>query len=317
MSDYASQTAEDDFNRVRTREVFQRLFHALRPTSQQLLSLNEVKEVIRPKGETYRGMDAVKIDRIVGSEGRYRDFNKSFLPRHGYLRGRWTSIDRAHLLDVILPPVRLYEIGGVYFVRDGNHRVSVAKAQGVYSIDAEITSLNAEVSIDPSMTQEDLRREVVEYERKEFLKRTNLHQLIPEADIRVTEPGRYEEIEQHILGHKYFMNQNLEREVSFRKALISWYHNVYRPIATLVRSEKLLSRFPKRTEGDLYMWIVKYWHELKQKYGPEYSLQKAAYDYTDRFGRPRFLKRFVSWLALLPHRILKEVRAYLPRRKRP
>ena len=316
MGDYASQTADDDFNRVRTREIFQRLFSALHPTSRQLLSLNEVKEVIRPKGETYKGLDAVQIDHIVGSEGRYRDFNKGFLPRYAYLRGRWTSIDRAHLLDVILPPVRLYEIGGVYFVRDGNHRVSVAKAQGVYAIDAEITSLNAEISIDPSMTQEELRRQVVEYERKEFLTRTKLHQLIPEAIIRVTEPGRYEEIEQHIFGHKYFMNQNVEREVSFSTAAISWYTNVYRPIASLIRAEKLLSRFPKRTEGDLYLWIVKHWHELKQKYGPEYSLQKAAYDYTNRFGRPRFLKRFAAWLRPLPRRIAEGVRAYLPWRKR-
>ena len=87
-------------------------------------------------------MEAVNVDRIVGSEGRYRDFNRHFLPRREFLQSRWVSIDMAHYNDVSLPPVRVYEIGGVYFVRDGNHRVSVARMRGQTMIDAEVTRLD-------------------------------------------------------------------------------------------------------------------------------------------------------------------------------
>ncbi|MFP4331526.1 MAG: transcriptional regulator, partial [Spirochaetaceae bacterium] len=178
MSDFTDNEAREDFNRARMHEVFSGIFHILNRDKRRLLSLDEVKEVVRPRGETYRGMQTVPISRIVGSEGRYRDFNKGFLPKHERLRGRWTSIDRAHLQDVILPAIKLYEIGGVYFVRDGNHRVSVAKAQGVMAIDAEVTSLDSEIELPEDITQDKLRKAVIEHERKLFHKRTGFERLV-------------------------------------------------------------------------------------------------------------------------------------------
>ncbi|HRZ90992.1 MAG TPA: transcriptional regulator, partial [Spirochaetia bacterium] len=149
--DLHSERAEDDFSRARTREFLTRVQGFLDPSRSRLLSLEEVRSVLRPEGETYLGMQAVPLDRIVGSEGRYRDFNRHFLPRFDHLRPRWVRVDVAHYKDVILPPIRLYEIGGLYFVRDGNHRVSVARMQRSVCIDAEVTSLTSELKLEPTM----------------------------------------------------------------------------------------------------------------------------------------------------------------------
>ncbi len=180
MKGILESEARDDFNKARAGAFFSELFHLFTPARQHLLSLHEVKEVLKPRGETYRGMQTVPIDRIVGSEGRYRDFNKSFLPRHEYLRNRWQRVDMAHLTDVILPPIKLYEIGGVYFVRDGNHRVSVAKAQGVLAIDAEVVTLDTEIPLREAMTRRDLENAVIEHERDRFFERFQIARILRE-----------------------------------------------------------------------------------------------------------------------------------------
>ncbi len=284
MTDFFEETAREDFSRARSREVFTRLLNALTPQNQELLSLNEVREYLRPRGESYRGVHPVPVDRIVGSEGRYRDFNKGFLPKRDALRGRWTSIDKAHLQDVILPPVRLYEIGGVYFVRDGNHRVSVAMAQGVLTIDAEITTLDTEIGLDPKMTRRDLKRRVIEYEKRKFLEETSFAKWSDGYDLQFTETGRFDEIVKHIHGHKYFIDKDREKETTVDEAARSWFLTVFKPIVDMIRREGILSRFAGRTADDLYVWIVKHWHHLKEQFGDAYPADQAARDFSNRFG---------------------------------
>lgn len=285
MSSIIDNEAREDFNKARFRELMHRIMNLLSPHDQELLSLSEVKEAVRPTGETYRGLQTVDIDQIVGSEGRYRDFSKSFLPRREHLRKRWVSIDKAHLQDVILPPVRLYEIGGLYFVRDGNHRVSVAKMQGVRAVDAEVTSLASEIMLNPRMTRADLTRAVVEYEKRRFYEQTRFETLIPDYDLQFTATGRYDEVLIHINGHKYFINQGVAAEIPFDKALVSWYLNVFRPVVDTISAERIMSRFPGRTPADLYMWIIKRWHLLKDRYGQDYPMQEVARDLSRRYGR--------------------------------
>ncbi len=284
MNGWFENMAEDDFARARTRELLSRLAGLLDPESDKLLPFEEVKAILRPASETYVGMEAVEVDRIVGSEGRYRDFNRHFLPRKGFLRSRWISIDMAHYKDVPLPPVRIYEVGGVYFVRDGNHRVSVARMRGQTMIDAEVTKLDTVVNIRPGSTLEDLRREVVAYEKTRFYENTGYGAITGDEHLDFTSPGRYDQVLEHVLVHKYFVNQGIEGEISFADALFSWYENVYRPVMTAIQDEGLLTRFPGRTNSDLYMFIVQHWDELKRKYGLGYSLGDAARDYGERFG---------------------------------
>jgi hypothetical protein len=295
--------AREDFNKARSRATISSLLNTLTPDRQRLLSLEDVKNLIRPSNESYKGMQEVPIDKIVGSEGRYRDFNSAFLPKHDFIRGKWESVDRAHLTDVILPPIKLYEIGGVYFVRDGNHRVSVAKMQGAEQIDAEVIELDSEVSIEPGMTTSDLKDKVIEYEKREVFDHTGLGQIIPPEEVVFTEPGRYVEMLRHIQGHKYFMNQDFEAEIPLLQAASSWYYNLYKPIVRFIQQEGILSRFPGRTKADLYIWIIKHWDSLKKEHGEDFPLEKAVMDYSNRYGES-LKKQLRNFFSAIVDRIL-------------
>ncbi len=87
----------------------------------------------------------VPIDQIVGSVGRAKDFTREFLPRTHVDGYRWESIDRAAQQGIGLPPVELYRLADVYFVIDGHHRTSVARASGALAIDAVVTTLECPV----------------------------------------------------------------------------------------------------------------------------------------------------------------------------
>jgi hypothetical protein len=294
------QQASSDFSRARGKAILSQIQHFMHTDRDRLLSFNDVKDILKPRNEVYRGSQTVPLKLIVGSEGRYRDFNKYFLPRSEHLRSRWERVDEAHLRDIILPPIQLYEIGGVYFVRDGNHRVSVARTQNVEFIDADVTSLATEIHITPSMTVDELREALVAYEKNIFYEKTGFGDLTGDTGLCFSSPGRYDVIYNHILVHKYFLNQNRESEIPFSDALVSWYNKVYSPIIAIIREQWLLANFPGRTEGDLYVWIVKHWDFLKKKYGG-YSLAEAAGDFSKKYGQSR--GRFFRLLALLADRI--------------
>ena len=292
-----TQQASNDFSRARGKAVLSQIQHFLNTDRDRLLSFNDVKDILKPKNEVYKGNQTVPIKMIVGSEGRYHDFNKFFLPRKEHLRYRWQRVDEAHIKDIILPPIRLYEIGGVYFVRDGNHRVSVAKTQGVEFIDADVISLSTEINIKPSMTTEELRDALIAYEKNIFYEKTDFGELTNYFDLNFSTPGRYDVIYNHILVHKYYLNEQIEEELPFSDALVSWFNNVYNPVIAIIREQWLLVNFQGRTEADLYVWIIKHWDFLKKKYGT-YSLAKAAGDFSKKYGQSQGkIWRFLALLA--------------------
>jgi len=297
-----TQKATEDFSRARGKAILSQIQNFLNTDKDRLLSFNDVKDILKPKNEVYKGSQVVPIKLVAGSEGRYHDFNKYFLPKREHMRHRWQRVDEAHLKDIILPPILLYEIGGAYFVRDGNHRVSVAKMQGVEFIDAEVISLATEINIKPQMTTDDLRVAVILYEKNIFYSETLYGDLTDNWDLNFSSPGRYDVIYNHILVHKYYLNENVEEEIHFNDALVSWYKNVYSPIILIIREQWLLVHFPGRTEADLYVWIVKHWDFLKMKYGT-YSLSKAANDFSKKYGQSQ--GKFLRFLALLIGRIFK------------
>jgi len=276
MSNFAKNQAVDDFNRARNKALFNEIQNFLSPDKSKLLSFHDVKRILKPKNEVYIGMKTVPIEKIVGSEGRYQDFDNHFLPKASNLRQRWERVDQAHLSDIQLPPIQLYEIGSLYFVRDGNHRVSVAKAQGVEFIDAEIISLQTEIYLKPSITPENIQSEVIKYEKRVFYTETSFGDLTDYWKLDFTSTGQYDVIYNHILVHKYYMNETTTEEITFSNALVSWYKNVYHPVMLVIKKKRLLRFFRNRTPSDLYVWIVKQWDDLKLKYGLEVSLDEAT-----------------------------------------
>ena len=154
-------------------------------------------------------------------------------------------------------------------------------------MDAEVSSLNAELKLRPGMTMEELRRQVVEYEKRKFYEKTGFGRITKDEGLEFSSPGRYDEIYEHILVHKYFANQGRKEEISFAEALDSWYKNVYHPIVVTIEELGLLSRFAGRTASDLYVYIVKYWDELKRKYGLSYPIADAAKGFGELYGETR------------------------------
>ncbi|MBN2508705.1 MAG: metallophosphoesterase [Spirochaetales bacterium] len=300
MDEYVNQLAHDDFNKAKTKSALVKILNTLTPERQELLSLQDVKDLVKPKSESYIGMETVKLDRIIGSEGRYNDFNRAFLPKKEFIRHRWESVDKAHIKDVILPPVKLYKISEVYFVRDGNHRVSVAKMNGQYAIDAEVIELNSKIHIDPGMTMQDLKKKVIEYEKELVFSNSDLGKIFSEDELDFTETGRYHEVLRHIQGHKYFLNLDKKEEIPFIQAGKSWYENYYLPIIEYIKKEGVIARFPGRTESDLYVWILKHWHHLKNKYGNDYPLEKAVRHYSKNYGKSLWTI-FTEWCYRLFH----------------
>ncbi|MBK5201706.1 MAG: transcriptional regulator [Spirochaetaceae bacterium] len=292
---YMSQS-QDDFINAKNRARFQVLLSKLKWENSDLLSLYEVKELIKPRGETYKGMKTIPIEQIIGSEGRAKDFSKAFYPKKDLLKERWESIDRAHIQYIDLPSINVYKLGDWYFVRDGNHRVSVAKSQGVKFIDAEVVELDSEILLKKGMTMKDLRNEVIKFERVQVIEQYHLDDLIPFNEMNFSASGMYPEIINHINVHKYYINQDREDVISFDEAAKSWYDLVYFPIIEEVRRLKLLSSFPGNYEGDLYIWIVRHWDYLKEVSGSQkVTIGTATQDYQRRYGKGYLSKQFLRF----------------------
>ena len=270
-------TTAHDFVKAHRHAVFQNIFSTFRWSNPDLLSFYEVTKLIKPEAEAYKGMQTIPVRNIIGSENRYHDFSSAFYPKNVSLQRRWESVDAANIDDVILPPISVYKLGQWYFVRDGNHRVSVARSRGVEFIDAEVVELTSKIQLEEGITLNEIRHRVVAYERQRFIEQFNPTYL-PMDRIVFTAPGSYPEMVNHILVHKYYMNQGLKEELTFEQGATDWYQNVYLKIAEAIENEHLLMEFPGQTEADMYMWLVRKWDEMKRlnKKATENDAAKAA-----------------------------------------
>jgi hypothetical protein len=277
MSLPRSQSAMD-FEDIYTRGFFKRILATLTGRSKQesLLSYDDVRSRIRCHDESYSGMRVVPVDAIKGSVGRYRDFDREFLPLRRGSKERWRSIDEAYYSDVTLPPVQLYKVGDAYFVKDGNHRISVARERGVAYVDAEVIETRCRVPLPADLEAEDLDEAEA---RALFLEWSRLDQLRPDQDVRVSAAGGYHDLEEHINVHRYYMGQERKQDVPMWDAVASWYDNVYLPVVREIREEKALGKFPKRTETDLYLWIMDHLHLLRQRFGDAVDAEDAVEDF--------------------------------------
>jgi hypothetical protein len=125
--------------------IFKKVLTFLLRGNAELVDLNDVLNRNQMVGSHYLGIRSISIDRIKGSEGRSRDFDSSFNPIHERTRSRWLSVAKARLAGLVLQPIQITQVGEIYFVRDGHHRISVARALGEKYIDAEITKLDVQL----------------------------------------------------------------------------------------------------------------------------------------------------------------------------
>ncbi len=272
---------ESQFQHARRRAFWNRIIHFLqgRP-QQQLLSFDEVKDKLHVSYQSYVGTMPVEVDKIAGSVGRYRDFDRAFLPLQSHTAERWKAIAEAYHEGHSLPAVKLYKVGDVYFVRDGHHRVSVAREQGIKYIDAEVIACRGRVPITPDVTEEELD---LKAEYAEFLEATELDRLRPEQEIEFTISGVYKILLEHIAVHRYFLGLERGEPIPWQEAVVSWYDHLYQPIVEIIRQHGILTEFPGRTEADLYLWIIEHHYYLKEK--GEVDFAEAAEDFAEEYSQ--------------------------------
>jgi hypothetical protein len=135
-SDEARQTAAQHFRRLQTQSHLASLWARLTGRPNHLLTLEGAPVTTAAH---YSGIHTIPLHQIKGSEGRSQDFDAAFRPLKEHNRSRWIGIATARLRGRPLPPVNLVQVGDSYYVRDGNHRISVARALGEAAIEAEVT----------------------------------------------------------------------------------------------------------------------------------------------------------------------------------
>lgn len=202
-----------------------------------------------------RGIRSVPVAQIVGSVGRYHDFDSEFRLMQHVPPDRLENIKQVMMSGKRLPPVKLYQIKDEYYALDGNHRIAAAKEIGYLEIDAKI------VEFVPSKNTLD---NILYREKSEFNEITRL----PHA-IELTEVGQYGHLIKQIAKHQDFLQQEAGEPVSFESTARDWYETIYRPLTDIINRGCLMASFPGRTAADLYTYIsVHQWEDRRtQNYG--------------------------------------------------
>jgi nucleotide-binding universal stress UspA family protein len=274
--------AIQDFHSARQKATLMEIMARFRGESTELLSFEEVRQKLKAQVGSKRILKEIPIKAIIGSVNRYQDFSRNFLPGQNVDEERWANVELATYGMVGWPPIEVYQIDEVYFVSDGNHRVSVAKHMGVEQIQAYVTEVHTRVPLTPDTRPEDL---ILMSEYTDFLDFTNLDQIRPGANLTVTVPGQYLEIIEHISVHRYFMGIEQNHEISYPEAVADWYDKVYLPVVEIIREHGLLKDFPGRTETDLYLWIADHRAALEKEVKSQVEVTSAVDNLADEFSQ--------------------------------
>lgn len=269
-----------EFESARQQASIESLLAQLRGECVDLLPFEEVRQKLRLASRFYKGLYEVPLSQIIGSVGRHRDFTRSFLPRHSEMRDRWARIDQL-AAETGVPPIELYKVGDSYFVLDGNHRVSVARRAGAFSVEAHVWEYQTRVPLEPDTTIDDL---LIKEEYLEFLERTRLDQSRPEQRIEFTVPGGYRELAYWITLYQAALSQIDECPFSYEEAATYWYDMIYTSVVQIIQQQDMLKDFPGRTETDLFVWVMRHQQELSEAYGYPVPMTEASDYVVDQHG---------------------------------
>lgn len=263
LAHYGSDApAAREFNRARKRSFLNDIDAFLRGYTNRLLSFDEVSQSVVTGHLIDHGLQEVPLNAIRGSVDRYRDFDLAFLPRRSGLRDRWERIAAARSHGMPMPPVDLYKLGDVYFVRDGNHRVSVARSRGDRSIQARVIELTTRVPLWQNLTPDDLPS-IEAY--ADFLRLTAADIHLPGVDLRLTQSRNYARLLRHIALFRYLNRQSGEEPREWPEAVRAWYEQLYQPVLAIIEDSGVMDHFPNRTPTDLYMWLVTHFRQLNSR----------------------------------------------------
>ncbi len=300
-----STFSRQDFARAYRKGFWRSVLSWMGNYDNDLLPFDEVLKRVSLKGQSYLGLKQIETEKIIGSVSRFQEFDRAFLPKQTHTRERWESIDQAYYKDVILPPIDVYQIGDIYFVKDGNHRVSVARERGQLYMDAFVVKISIPGNLDKNTNLDKL---VLEQEYQGFIDATNLNELTPREDFHLSIAGQYDKLLNHISVHRWYMGEKLQRPIEKDEAVLGWLNEVYHPLVRIIRKYNILKEFPQRTETDLYLWIIEHrWYMIEEQH-KKVSLESAARHFAREFSRKPFhhLRQFLFYFSKKIRKLLKK-----------
>jgi hypothetical protein len=246
-----SVDAQHDFMRARRQATLSRLAARLRGEPDDVRVILPYEEVIDALGfvsERPAGAAVVPLDAIVGTVDRQREFDRRFRPTSGRVRSRWEHIAAAMRRGDSLPPVDLLRIGEIYFVRDGHHRVSVARALKLTDIDAYVTDVVTRVGAERAITYADLPTKSHE---REFFERVPLPGNA-RGEIVLTDPWAYAALAESVEAWGFRTSQDRGEPITRREVAFLWLENEYRPVIAMLREADLIG---DKGETEAYMRV--------------------------------------------------------------
>ena len=247
---FPTQDAQDDFLRARRRRVFAQLSALLRLESGDvdvMLSFDEVVDALGRVGERDLGARSIPIETIVGTVDRRKEFDREFRPTSSRARARFERIAEAARRGVSMPPIDVYRVGELHFVRDGHHRVAVARAQKLDTIDARVVEVVTQVAADSSITFADLPCK--SHERV-------FHERVPlspdaRAQIALSDPIEFGSLAEGVEAWGFRVSQHDERFMDRAHTALRWFHEEYVPVVAILRDAELIGR--RETATDAYL----------------------------------------------------------------
>jgi hypothetical protein len=246
-----SVDAQHDFMRARRQATLSRLAARLRGEPDDVRVILPYEEVIDALGfvsERPAGAAVVPLDAIVGTVDRQREFDRRFRPTSGRVRSRWEHIAAAMRRGDSLPPVDLLRIGEIYFVRDGHHRVSVARALKLTDIDAYVTDVVTRVGAERAITYADLPTKSHE---REFFERVPLPG-DARSEIVLSDPWAYAALAESVEAWGFRTSQDRGEPITRREVAFLWLENEYRPVIAMLREADLIG---DKGETEAYMRV--------------------------------------------------------------
>ncbi len=243
--------AQHDFLRARRRAAMAKVAARLRGEPddvRQILPYEEVIEALGFVSERPVGARVVLLDEIVGTVDRGREFDRSFRPTSGRVRSRWEGIAAAMRRGRSLPPVDLLQIGEIYFVRDGHHRVSVARALGRTDIDAYVTDVVTRVGAEQAITYAQLPFKTLE---RVFFERVPLPDHA-RGEIQLSDSWDYARLAENVEAWGFRTIQDRGEAINRRETAYLWLENEYRPVVAMLREAHLVG---SQTETEAYMRV--------------------------------------------------------------
>lgn len=244
--------AENDFLRARRRQVLARLAAWLRRAPDDvniMLPFDEVVAALGRLGERRLGLQVITLDSIVGSVDRSREFDRRFRPTSGQVRERWQRLALAQRRGEPIPPIEVYRVGDMHFVVDGHHRVSVAHALGLKTIDAYVKEVITRLSPNGIRYRGDL---LVKDYRRIFLDRVPL---VGEArqSVSLTDPWDYAELAESVEAWGFRLMQDEGQYLDRATIGQRWYEEEFVPVVRMLRQAGMIET---QTEAEAYMWVA-------------------------------------------------------------